>query len=50
MKKYWNGESKRNDEIASLIAFARNDGEHTACYSNQKLKTKPINNFKKLKL
>jgi hypothetical protein len=25
MKKYWNGESRRNGEIASLTTFARND-------------------------
>jgi len=25
MKKYWNGESRRNGGIASLTAFARND-------------------------
>jgi hypothetical protein len=32
MKKYWNGESKRNDEIASLTTFARNDKkEEEAC-------------------
>ena len=35
MKKYWNGESKRNRGIASLTAFAHNDAKGVfACNGN----------------